>query len=67
MTKVRGLEKERYCAAHIWCWPTSVTTRISGSRSRLMVSITVRGVRMPSRLSASSRSVATRSSTLALH
>ncbi|MNS72823.1 hypothetical protein D3C72_1062430 [compost metagenome] len=22
----RGLSKRRYCAAHIWCWPTSVET-----------------------------------------
>ena len=24
--KVRGATKSRYCAAHIWCWPTPVVT-----------------------------------------
>ena len=31
-TKVRGLENVRVWAAHIWCWPTSVATGVSGVR-----------------------------------
>ncbi len=25
----RGLSWWKYCASHIWCWPTSVTTMVS--------------------------------------
>ena len=32
----RGRSKRRYCAAHIWCWPTSVETIASRPAMRLL-------------------------------
>ena len=26
VTKLFGRSYQKYCAAHIWCWPTPVTT-----------------------------------------
>ena len=36
VTQCRGRLKRKYCAAHIWCWPTPVVTIVSSSclRSR---------------------------------
>ena len=48
---LRFLLNLRYWPAHIWCWPTSVTTGVSGVRCLLSMSRTRKGV-MPLRLSA---------------
>ena len=29
---VRGVSCWKYCASHIWCWPTSVTMMVSSRR-----------------------------------
>jgi hypothetical protein len=36
----RGLLKSKYCAAHIWCWPTPVEMMASPLVTRLISSIT---------------------------
>ena len=49
--KRRGVRIRKYCAAHIWCCPTSVATGVAGPRRRFTASRTFFGV-MPGRWSA---------------
>jgi len=40
VSQSRGFEKSKYCAAHIWCWPTPVVMIASPCVSLLISSIT---------------------------
>ena len=40
VSQSRGSRKSKYCAAHIWCWPTPVAIIASPRVSRLISSIT---------------------------